>query len=90
MRSRNIEEEMAEDKIFLAFGSGWTALGCIDLNKEIYNIGAIYESMKVNNDCRIRWYTVFREPYMAISLKNTSISVGWQFGKNTLSKATIS
>ena len=26
MKSRNMEEDMAEE----AFGSGWTALGCID------------------------------------------------------------
>ena len=29
MRSRNMEEDMAEDRR-LAFGSGWTTLGCID------------------------------------------------------------
>ena len=28
--SRNVEEDIAEDKTSLAFGSGWTAFGCID------------------------------------------------------------
>ena len=32
MRSRNMEEAMAEDKTSVAFGNGWTALGCIDSN----------------------------------------------------------
>ena len=30
MKSRNMEEDMAEDMTTLAFGSGWTALGCTD------------------------------------------------------------
>ena len=34
MRSRNMEEDVAEDKISLVFGSGWTALGCRDLNNK--------------------------------------------------------
>ena len=33
MRSRQLEEDMAEDRQ-LAFGSGWTALGCIDPNNK--------------------------------------------------------
>ena len=36
MRSRNMEENMAEDKISLTSGSGWTALGCIDDNNNIF------------------------------------------------------
>ena len=29
-----MEEDMVEDKTSLAFGSGWTALGCIDPKKK--------------------------------------------------------
>ena len=31
-----MEEDMVEDKTSLAFGSGWTALGCIDPNNKKY------------------------------------------------------
>ena len=30
MKSRNLEDYMAEDKTSLMFGSEWTAFGCID------------------------------------------------------------
>ena len=33
MKSRNMEEDMAEIDIFGVFGSGWTAFSCIDPNK---------------------------------------------------------
>ena len=31
-----MEEDMAEDRNLLASGSGWTALGCIDDNNNIF------------------------------------------------------
>ena len=37
VRSRNEEDYMAEDRR-LAFGSGWTALGCMDPNKKCSTI----------------------------------------------------
>ena len=38
MRSRNMEEDMAEDKTCSAFGSGWMPLSCIYRNNKINNI----------------------------------------------------
>ena len=35
MRSRNMEEDVAEDKIYLTFGNGYIHLRCTDPNKKI-------------------------------------------------------